>query len=255
MQSVYHLGKSEEESPRVPTTFVKHEKLYTIYGTICIVSIRRKSFLSLPSSSAFFALVARLHFTSRFLLLCCCSFFITFDTHTQKHAHSYTHTQKMPQNYSEKTCRRTTTKSGENFHTIILSTFCVHCVSVGFERKRTEKKSVYFVWNFIRILISCGKFVRNSNGWKIYACCSVIYLKHLRQQCGINCRKLFNTTFSGMNRTEWSCRLANFVVWLYFSLCSCVSSWFLLFSLRFFFFTRSFAINILVEFQLIYKSG
>lgn len=181
MQSVYHLGKSEEESPRVPTTFVRHEKLYTIYGTICIVSIRRKSFLSLPSSSAFFALVARLHFTSRFLLLCCCSLFITFDTHTQKHAHSYTHTHKK----CHKTIlRRRVDEQRQKVAKISTQLFCRHFVFIVCRlalRERERRKRVcilcgtlsgylYLVGNSYEIAMD-GKFMHVVSlfTWNIFA--------------------------------------------------------------------------------------
>lgn len=237
-KSVCHFGgKAKRKAQQFRPTFVRHEKLYTIYGTICIVGIWRKSFLSLPSSSAFFALVALiLYFTFRFLLSFAVALFLSLLTHIHIKTRIHTHTHKK----CHKTIWRrrvddTATKSGEKFpHNYFVDILCSLCVG-WFERKRKKERKwecvfcvelyqdTYILWE-----------ISFSNGWEIYACCFVIYLKHLRQQCGINCRKLFNTTFNvEWIRTEWSCRLANFVVWLYFTLRSCVFV-FLYFSLHFF---------------------
>lgn len=185
--------ESEEEGPEF-RQHLRDTKNYTLFMVQFVFG--GKSFLSSPSSSAFFALV-RAYASIPFSLNCCVPF-LTVDKHTHTHTN-----EKWLHNYFKQTCRWTATKSGQKLpHNYLVDIFVFVVVA--------------FCWSaFMNFIGGDTYLVGNAQVWKFMHV--VRYLLEtiffLQQCCIISGKKVVQqqnpTTFSSCC-SEWSCRLANF---------------------------------------------
>lgn len=144
-------GKSEEESPTVPTNICETRKIiYYLWHNLYRRNMKKKfSIVAIIISIFRLSRAYTLLYFSFSSFFRCCSLFITFDTHTHKNTHTHTHTQKMPQNYSEKTCRRHSDKKWRKISTQLFRRHFVFIVCRLIREKEKEREKM-------RVCILCG---------------------------------------------------------------------------------------------------